>query len=114
MRGEMQVATHYAARLAGRRANTVPAGAHADAACPLRLCSPMLTGMFTVTEAESAAIRRVFEEEGELSAMIELRRYFPGIMDNAKARECARRIAGWQPPPGAPMTVTWLRPGGKR
>ena len=43
--------------------------------------------MFSVTEAEAAAIRRVFEEEGELSAMIELRRHFPGITDNAKARE---------------------------
>ncbi len=27
--------------------------------------------MFSVTETEAAAIRRVFEEEGELSAMIE-------------------------------------------
>ena len=43
--------------------------------------------MFSVTETEAAAIRRVFEEEGELSAMIELRRHFPGITDNAKARE---------------------------
>ncbi len=34
--------------------------------------------MFSVTETEAAAIRRVFEEEGELSAMIELRRHFPG------------------------------------
>ena len=47
-----------------------------------------------VTEAEAASIRRVFEEEGKLSAMIELRRHFPGITDNAKARECARTIAG--------------------
>jgi hypothetical protein len=30
--------------------------------------------MFTVTEAEAVAIRRVFEQDGELSAMIELRR----------------------------------------
>ena len=29
--------------------------------------------------------------------MIELRRHFPGITDNAKARECARTIAGWKP-----------------
>ncbi len=27
--------------------------------------------MFSVTETEAASIRRVFEEEGELSAMIE-------------------------------------------
>jgi hypothetical protein len=30
--------------------------------------------MFVVTEAEAAAIRAVFEQEGELSAAIELRR----------------------------------------
>jgi hypothetical protein len=69
--------------------------------------------MFSVTETEAAAIRRVFEEEGELSAMIELRRHFPGITDNAKARECARTIAGWASLPVAPITVTRLRPGGK-
>jgi hypothetical protein len=27
----------------------------------------------------------------------ELRRLFPGITDNAQARECARTIAGWKP-----------------
>jgi hypothetical protein len=53
--------------------------------------------MFVVTEAEAAAIRTVFEQEGELSAAIEVRRLFPGITDNAKAREHARIIAGWQP-----------------
>ena len=36
---------------------------------------------------------------GEFSAAIELRRLFPGITDNAKARECARIIAGWVPLP---------------
>ena len=70
--------------------------------------------MFSVTEAEAAAVRRVFEEEGELSAAIEVRRLFPGITDNAKARECARTIAGWRPAPVAPMTVARLHPGGKR
>jgi hypothetical protein len=34
---------------------------------------------------------------GELSAAVELRRLFPGITDNAKARECVRSIAGWRP-----------------
>ena len=57
------------------------------------------------------AIRRVFEEEGELSALIELRRHFPGITDNAKARECVRTIARWTPLPVLPATVTRLRPG---
>jgi hypothetical protein len=53
--------------------------------------------MFLVSEAAAAAIRAVFEQEGELSAAIELRRLFPGITDNAKARACVRTIAGWQP-----------------
>jgi hypothetical protein len=53
--------------------------------------------MFVVSEAEAAAIRAVYEQRGELSAAIELRRLFPGITDNAQARECARTIAGWQP-----------------
>jgi hypothetical protein len=55
--------------------------------------------MFLVTEAAAAAIRAVFEQEGELSAAIELRRLFPGITDNAKARAHVRTIAGWQPLP---------------
>jgi hypothetical protein len=46
--------------------------------------------MFAVTEAEAAAIRTGFEQRGELSAAIELRQRFPGITDNAPARECAR------------------------
>jgi hypothetical protein len=40
--------------------------------------------IFAVTEAEAAAIRAVFEQQGELSAAIELRRLFPGVTDNAK------------------------------
>jgi hypothetical protein len=58
--------------------------------------------MFVVTEADAAAIRTVFEQEGELSAAIEVRRLFPGIADNATAREHARIIAGWQPLPPRP------------
>jgi hypothetical protein len=37
----------------------------------------MLLGMFVVTEAEVAAIRVVYEQRGELSAAVELRRRFP-------------------------------------
>jgi hypothetical protein len=55
--------------------------------------------MFVVTEADAAAIRVIFEEHGELSAAIEVRRLFPGIIDNAEARACARTIAGWKPLP---------------
>jgi hypothetical protein len=53
--------------------------------------------MFVVTEADAAAIRDIFEREGELSAAIEVRRRFPGITDNALAREHARTIAEWTP-----------------
>jgi hypothetical protein len=53
--------------------------------------------MFVVTEAEAAAIRAVFEQRGQFTAAVELRRRFPGITDNAQARECARTIAGWKP-----------------
>jgi hypothetical protein len=59
--------------------------------------------MFVVTEAEAAAIRAVFEQRGEFAAAVELRRRFPGITDNAQARECARTIAGWKPPPLRPV-----------
>jgi hypothetical protein len=37
----------------------------------------------------AAAIRQVFEECGEFSAAVELRRHFPGIADNATARRSA-------------------------
>ena len=61
--------------------------------------------MFVVTEAEAAAIRGVYEQSGEFSAAVELRRLFPAITDNAQARACARTIAGWKPLPVP------LRPG---
>ena len=62
----------------------------------------ILPSMFMVSEEAAAAIRALFEQEGELSAAIELRRLFPGISDNARAREGARSIAGWTPLPAAP------------
>jgi hypothetical protein len=66
--------------------------------------------MFAVTEAEAAQIRAAYDSGGEFTAAVELRRLFPGIEDNAKARECARIIAGWQPIATPPATVTKLRP----
>jgi hypothetical protein len=54
--------------------------------------------MFAISEAQAAAIRAVFEQRGELSAVAELRRLFPGVTDNRQARECVRMIAGWKPP----------------
>jgi hypothetical protein len=59
----------------------------------------MLPDMFIVDEETTAAIRRALDEGGELSAVIELRRQFPGITDNARARACVRLIAGWSPGP---------------
>ena len=50
-----------------------------------------------VTEADAAAIRAVYEQRGEFSAAVELRRLFPGITYNAQARMWARTIAGWKP-----------------
>jgi hypothetical protein len=55
--------------------------------------------MFVVTEEDAAAIRAVYEQRGKFAAAIELRRLFPGVTDNAQARECARSIAGWKPLP---------------
>jgi hypothetical protein len=66
----------------------------------------MLLGMFSVSEDEAAAIRAAYRQSGELAAAVELRRRFPGITDNAKAREFARTIAGWKPMPKAlPLSV---------
>jgi hypothetical protein len=62
--------------------------------------------MFVVTDAEAAAIRAAYQQQGELSAAVELRRLFTGITDNAQAWACARTIAGWKPlrlPPRPPI-----------
>jgi hypothetical protein len=61
----------------------------------------MLPAMFVVSQEAAASIRTAYEQEGELSAAIEVRRLFPGITDNARALECARTIAGWKPLPTA-------------
>jgi hypothetical protein len=55
-------------------------------------------------QANAAAIRAVFNEEGELSAVIELRRRFPGVA--ASVRPEHRR---WTPLPGQLRPVTELR-----
>ena len=66
--------------------------------------------MFLITEADADAIRAIFSQEGELSAAIELRRRFPGVTDNAKAREHVRTIAGWRPLPSPLCSVVRLHP----
>jgi hypothetical protein len=53
--------------------------------------------MFVVSEPQAAAIRAAFDRGGEFAAALELRRLFPGITDNAEARDCARTITGWKP-----------------
>jgi hypothetical protein len=58
--------------------------------------------MFVVSEAEAAAIQAAFDQGGEFAAAVELRRHFPGITDNAHAREYARTIAGRKPLPLPP------------
>ncbi len=55
--------------------------------------------MFAITETEAAAIRAAFQQSGEMSAVVELRRLFPGVTDNVQARECVRTIASWTPLP---------------
>jgi hypothetical protein len=78
----------------------------------------MLPAMFVVSEADAAAIRAIFEQEGELSAAVELHRRFPGIIDKENARACARSIASWTPLPVPAPKVTRRRrnerPGGAR
>jgi hypothetical protein len=70
--------------------------------------------MLMVNEAAAAAICTAFEQGGELAAAVELRRLFPGISDNAKAPECARTIAGWQPLPVKPVKKPTASPRGNR
>jgi hypothetical protein len=54
--------------------------------------------MFVVSETEATAIRCAFDRGGEILAVLELRRLFPGIRDNDQARDCARTIVSWNPP----------------
>ncbi len=57
--------------------------------------------MFMVDTETADAIRRAWDEGGELSAVIELRRHFSLITDGENARRCVRAIVGWtrQPDP---------------
>jgi hypothetical protein len=68
--------------------------------------------MFTLTEAEVAAIQAAYHAGGELAATAELRRLFPMFADRADATSFAVGIAGWTPIE-APMPTT-ARPKRKR
>jgi len=58
--------------------------------------------LFVVDEPTAEAIRKAYAEGGELSAVAELRRHFPGIVDNENVRLCVRTIASWTPLPPLP------------
>ena len=62
--------------------------------------------MFVVSETEAAAIRAAWQRS-EWAGIVEIRRLFPGIADNAAAANCARIIAGWTP---LPERVRKVRP----
>ena len=64
---------------------------------PVLVQIPMFQRCVRHHRGDAAAIRTIFQQRGELPAVVELRRLFPGITDNMLARECARTIAGWQP-----------------
>jgi hypothetical protein len=55
--------------------------------------------MFAVDDDTAGAIRRVYEESGELAAVVELRRHFPLFENSEHARSCVRSIASWTPIP---------------
>jgi hypothetical protein len=65
--------------------------------------------MFTVDEATAAAIRAAFDRGGELSAVVELRRHYPGITNSEQARICVRTIAAWKPLPPRPPSCAPAR-----
>jgi hypothetical protein len=84
-------------------------------ALPAAACLPMLPVMFVVTEEAAAAIRSAYEQGGELSVAIEVRRLFPGVTDNARrgnapepspaGNRCPRRLVrspGCRPRRGRP------------
>lgn len=54
--------------------------------------------MFFVDEVTAAWVRHVFGEDGELSAVIELRRRCPLIAGDEDARSCVRAIVGRHSP----------------
>jgi hypothetical protein len=55
--------------------------------------------MFAVDEPTAEAIRRAWQEDGELAGIVEFRWHFPLIADHAQARMCVRAIVGWKPLP---------------
>ena len=101
-----------------QRTETAVAGNRAAGFALARV--PILPKMFLVEEADAGAICVLFAEQGELSYAVELRRRFPAITSNAKAREYVRTIAGSKPLPhsvargglpGHPFASVGVAPG---
>ena len=70
--------------------------------------------MFSIDEPTADAIRHALNESGELAAIIELRRHFPLIGDNAQARLCVRAIASWGPVAALKDVQARMKPRGRR
>ncbi len=64
---------------------------------PARKCLAILLGCLQLAKLKPPRPALSLSNEGEFAAAMELRRIFPLITDNGKAREFARIIAGWQP-----------------
>ncbi len=62
--------------------------------------------MFAVDDVAAEAIRRAYEDGGELAGVVELRKHFPLIGDNPDVRSFVRTIASWKPiqPPTLGLT----------
>jgi hypothetical protein len=64
------------------------------------IAKPPLQGhaprMFAITEADTDAILAAFDRDGEPAAVVELRRRFPGLSENA-GLEATRMIVRWRP-----------------
>lgn len=77
-----------------RGQDEVMASAESSVAC-VRGARPQAPGMFMVHDEAAEAIRRAFDEDGEPSAVAELRRRFPATTNGADARRCVHAILGW-------------------
>lgn len=55
-------------------------------------------GMFAVDEQTAEAIRRAYDDGGELSGIVEFKRHFPLISSHDRARLCVRTIVSWTTP----------------
>jgi hypothetical protein len=67
----------------------------------LWLCgSPVLVS--TIIPKDDA-VRRAFNENGELAAVVELRGHLPLIRDDEQARAGVRTVVSWKPLPRSPM-----------